>query len=312
MVARRHERELTEIRALTDELRTSTRAVLERVREARRELDASEPLLAFVHIPKTAGGTVISMFAAAYTKFEIRDAGNYPKNPEYTVGKVSRPKKRAGRVTVGHVPYGVYREHLPPNTRYVTFLREPVDRVLSHYYRHIHRPNPPRAGRTKAAASLKARAHSLEEALVERRLPEVNNLATRFLCGHPSPLGELPASALEDAKANLREFAFVGIQERFDESLVLLQRLLGLGSVPYVDRHVSANRPAVDEIPDRDRALIEEHNRLDAALYEFGVGLLDEAVAAAGPGFAADVQAVHTRSAEAREREWREAALTPV
>ena len=39
---------------------------------------------------------------------------------------------------MGHVPYGLFRRHLPEDTRYMTFLREPVDRVLSHYYRHIH------------------------------------------------------------------------------------------------------------------------------------------------------------------------------
>jgi hypothetical protein len=311
MLARRFEQDLAEVRALGHELDRSTREILERVQEARSQLAAPEPLLAFVHIPKTAGGTVISMFAAAYSKAGVRDAGNYPKNPEYTVGKVSRPKKQSGRVTAGHVPYSVFREHLPAETRYMTFLREPVDRVLSQYYRHIHRSDPSRARRPKAARSPKVKANSLEEALVEMRLPQLNNFATRFLCSDPAPMDDLSPGALEDAKSNLREFAFVGIQERFDESLVLLRRMLGLGSIPYVDRHVSSDRPAIDDIADHERELIEEHNQLDTELYACGLELFEEAVAAAGPGLTADVEALRARSAEAREQEWREAALTP-
>jgi hypothetical protein len=202
----------------------------------------------------------------------------------------------------------------------MTFLREPVDRVLSHYYRHLHRKKPvqERSPRRlqhrvetpgKVRASSKTRADSIEEALVDLRLPEINNLATRFLCGHESPLKELPASALDDAKQNLRGFAFVGIQERFEESLVLLQRMLGLGLVPYRDRHVSSgdDRPSVDEIPDEQRALIEECNQLDVELYRFGRGLFEEAVATADEGFAADVEMLRASSADASEESIHEA-----
>jgi hypothetical protein len=250
------------------------------------------PVVAFVHIPKTAGGTVTSMLAAAYSKRGLHKAGNYVRGPETAAKKLAkRPggwdswQRKGGRVSVGHVPYGVFREHMPPGTLYMTFLREPVDRVLSHYHRHIGRRDPSRAGRPGKRGRVKA--DSIEEALVEMRLPQINNLATRFLCGHPSPLGELPDSALEDAKANLREFAFVGIQERFDESLSLLHRTFGFDLVPpdaYENRHVSSDRPAVDEIPQDERALIVECNQLDIDLYTFGLELFEDAITAAGEG----------------------------
>jgi hypothetical protein len=326
-----HLRELAEIKALAGDLHGSTQEVQRRVLELRDGLSApgrsrgkpasdrngGGPLLAFVHIPKTAGGTVVSMFAAAYTGAEVRDAGNYPKNPGTTTRKISRLQKQGGRVSAGHVPYGVFRAHLPPDTRYMTFLREPVERVLSHYYRHIHRRRPkvqrsPKREQHRLETPGKVRpdlrTDSIEEALIERNLPELNNLCTRFLSGDPSPrmTGVLPASALDDAKGNLREFAFIGIQDRFEESLVLLQRMLGLGSVPYRDRHVSLNRPAANEISDDERALITEHNQLDAELFSFGLELFEEAVAGADQGFAADVEALRARNAESREADWRE------
>jgi hypothetical protein len=318
-----HEAELAEIKALSSDLNERLKeglATLQEIRESQEKAlrGGVEPLLAFVHIPKTAGGTVISMFAAAYSKQAVRDGGNYLRSPEKTVSAVANPRKRRGRVLAGHVPYRVYRDHLPSDTRYMTFLREPVDRVLSHYYRHVLAKDPrveksvrrPGRGgnRPDTPQELEVKADLLEEALVERRLPHLTNLCTRFLCGHASPLEDLPASAVDDAKEVVSQFAFVGIQERFEESLVLLQRLLGLGSIPYQDRHVSlaGGRPSVDELPDEQRALIVEHNQLDAELYRFGLGLFENAVAGAGDGFAEDVEALRARSATAREEEWHE------
>jgi Sulfotransferase family len=321
-----HEEELGEIRALAYEVAKSTHLVLKRIRQARGLLAPPGPLIAFVHIPKTAGGTVTSMFAAAYSKQALDRAGNFMRGPEKTHRKLTRRDggwenwhRKGGRISVGHTPYGVFLAHLPADVRYMTFLREPVDRVVSHYYRHMHHPEMSAADRDKRRQGGRVAAASLEEALREHRPPQLCNLATRFLCGHESPMGALPPSALDDAKTNLREFAFVGIQERFEESIVLLQRMLGLELVPQVNRHVSTEggRPAVDEIPAEQRALIEEHNRLDAELYAFGLGLFNEAVAGADEGFVTDVERLRASSASAQEeaietaRAWLERELPP-
>jgi hypothetical protein len=338
---KQHEQEIADIKALSHELDRRVRESLTRLESIRQSQDealrdagnggaseardksrrevappersSSEPLLAFVHIPKTAGGSVTSMLTAAYSKEGIGKTGNYVRNPEKTAKKISKGVGKDRRISAGHTPYGALRQELPPDTRYMTFLREPVDRVLSHYYRHIHIRDPRRAakGGHQSGTGWRAKAGSIEEALVDMRLPQISNLATRFLSGAPSPpmTGDLPASALDDAKESLRGFAFVGIQERFEESLVLLQRMLGLRGIPYRDRHVSSGdaRPTVDEIPDEQRALIEEYNALDAELYRFGLELFDEAVAAADEEFAADVETLRAGSATAREQEWHEA-----
>jgi hypothetical protein len=336
-----HEQEIADLKSLSQELDRRVRESLTqlesirqsqdealrdagngRAREAkgksRREVapperSSSEPLLAFVHIPKTAGGSVSSMLTAAYSKEGIGKTGNYVRNPEKTVKKISVAAGQDRRISIGHTPYGALRQKLPPDTRYMTFLREPVDRVLSHYYRHIHIRDPKRAAKASQRPSTgwRAKAGSIEEALVEMRLPQISNLSTRFLSGEASPpmTGDLPASALDDAKDSLRAFAFVGIQERFEESLVLLQRMLGLRGIPYRDRHVSSGdaRPTVDEISDEQRALIEEYNALDAELYRFGLELFDEAVPGGDGEFAADVEALRDGSATTREQEWQEA-----
>jgi hypothetical protein len=154
-------------------------------------------------------------------------------------------------------------------------------------------------------------------------LPQISNLATRFLSDELSPTAPLPPSALDDAKANLRGFALVGIQERFAESVVLLQRMLGVGPVSYLNAHMSGPRaasiarPAVEDIPEEQRALILEHNRLDVELYAFALQLFERSVAAAGPEFAGDVRELEGLVAEKDEnatrqvREWFDRELPP-
>jgi hypothetical protein len=285
---------------------------------------SAEELVAFVHIPKTAGGTVTTMFNAAYSSEAVKNAGNYMSSAKRTTTKVKRGRVKGARVTVGHVPYGVYRDHLPHGTLYVTFLREPIDRVLSHYYRHLHRQNERAEKRRrnrvdKGKDEPGSRASSIEEALTELRMQPIRNLMTRFLCDDPTP-AELPESALDDAKENLSRFAFVGIQERFDESLILLERRLDLPVVPYSkSRHVSVGgaRPRPSEIPDEQRALIVEHNAMDAELYRYGVELFEQAAAEAGGDLEADVARVRELSATNGEtdnslneaREWLEREL---
>ena len=227
-----------------------------RERNQLRDLDAQEergPLIAFVHIPKTAGGTVKSVFADAFGRGAVSDSGNYLRNPEPAAAQSFQFNPRV-RVTIGHVPYGLYRPHLPPDTRYITFLREPVERVISHYYRHLDG---------------KVGTRTLAEAL-EGGTPAVTNLLTRFLCGrgHPELLGTLPDTAVEEAKAALETFFFVGFQDRFDESLVLLQDRLGMPITAYgASRHVNAERPSFEELGDENLALIARHNQLDVELY---------------------------------------------
>jgi hypothetical protein len=327
-MSKHRELQLAEVKPLAVELSESVHEVLCRIRVAKDELaPPSTAPIAFVHIPKTAGGTAKNMLAAAYSRTGLRDAGNYMVRPERAVSKLNTYAgrwedwhRKGGRVTVGHVPYGLFRRYLPASTRYITFLREPGARVLSHYYRHVFAKDPrveKVVRRPERAPNHRDRSEAprvaiglLREALVEKRLPELTNLATRFLCGHPSLLGELPASALDDAKENLREFAFVGLQERFEESIVLLQRMLELDLIPYESRHVRIGSPALAEIPAEARALIAEHNGLDAELYAFARELFDDAVTSSGEGLAADAARLRAVSQAANDdalrhaREW--------
>ena len=79
---------------------------------------------------------------------------------------------------------------------------------------------------------------------------------------------------MEDAKADLSP-SFVGVQERFDESLLLLQERLGMPVTAYgASVHVNADRPSFEEVGEENLALIEKYNRLDAELFAWGARAL--------------------------------------
>jgi hypothetical protein len=288
--------ELAEIKVLQLQVSDCLDALLERVDRLSGESPGPGVRFAFIHIPKTGGGTLKGMIAAGGNT--IVTSGNFFKAADYTTAKIAHKLGPQGRdqgdVAIGHVPYGTYRSLLPEGVRYFTFLREPVDRVISHFYRHV----VDRDGNVKLRFE---GADSLETALKQAELPILSNLQTRCLCSDPAPTGPLPDSALDEAKANLETFALFGLQERFVESVVLFQHELDLPLAPSRDLHVNADRPSVDEIPDEERSLIEEHNRLDAELYRHALALFEKRLAGAGADFHAEVEAARAASTEANE-----------
>src|SRR5690625_7753957 len=82
-------------------------------------------MLIFVHIPKTAGGSLISIISSQYNSHEIFRMG-FPE-----VNTATRLNNNI-KCVLGHTFYGQHEE-LGPHI-YITMLRDPIDRVISHYY----------------------------------------------------------------------------------------------------------------------------------------------------------------------------------
>jgi hypothetical protein len=312
-VSSQHEPNLAELKAAIDDLGRGLDGVEARLRQLeggggptapRAGTDGGEPpLMVFVEIPQTGGRRISSMFADAWPKGAVHKSGNYFRGREKTMVKVIRKPGgweswhgEGGRLTVGNNPYRVFHEHLPAGCWYMTLLREPVDRVLFNY-RQLAEREPATTDPADGPVGEPARTapSSLEAALADPGMLELSNLATRFLCDDPDS-DDLGSGALDEAKVNLRDFAFVGIQERFEESVALLQLGLGLAAIPYgeersIDVHAGS---------DEERTLIEEHNRLDVELYAFACELFEERLAAAGPELTRHLEQLRAASAAAQ------------
>ncbi len=234
------------------------------------------PLL-FVHIPKTAGQTVVQILRNQYPGAFARvdpHAEQDPDRPELQ-GELREAERAGSRVIVGHFPFGVGR-WLEGPCRYVTFLRDPVDRVISRYYYLIDNPETPHY------AVLRGSSGGLEEALDLQ--PQFRNWQTRVMAGTDpdgryDPRAPCTDETLARAKDNLERCAAVGLTERFDESLVLMKLALGWSTPAYVRRNTTKGRPRLHEIAPDVLEQIEEGNRLDRALYEHGVALFEDAIA---------------------------------
>jgi hypothetical protein len=249
-------------------------------------------LLVFIHVPRTAGTTFRVILYQNEPEEHIRvlpnvfkGSGGLDKGPMRQMpegeGSLDTELQDLDRVSIlrGHVPYGL-REYLPQylpkgrKVRWCTFLREPNDRLLSHYFgaREIRRPVP---GATVPWSELPAEP-TLDELIDAGYLHD--NLQTRMLCGLPEPFGEVTDAMLEQAKRSLRDgLAFVGITERFDESVVIAKRRLGLSTILSTPERVNPERPRRESVPGELAQAAERANRYDIELYRYACELFDAA-----------------------------------
>jgi Galactose-3-O-sulfotransferase len=218
---------------------------------------ARERLLIFLHIPKTAGSTVLRILEREYGQDAVLRA--YEANEPAEVAAALADARHPVRVLAGHFPFGI-DDALPAPASYMTFLRDPVDRVRSHY--DFVRTQP---------------EHYLHDAACSLKLPEYvrrcgaaepNNDQTRLLSGARADTaypGMLPL-----AKSNVDRLGAIGLTEDFDASLILLRRAYRWRRPYYARRNV--RRPEhrnADTLSPDVRAVILAHNALDADLYEY-------------------------------------------
>lgn len=241
----------------------------------------------FLHLPRTAGTTLNAIIRdnfAPHEIFSVYSAEEYHRHREI------RPEALEGvRVIQGHLFLETYR---PPriysrDVSVFTFLRDPVERLVSEYIFLKSWPqNHMYAYLNENNIGFGDYVESMEPRLVYRG----KNFMTRFFSGEDFDVQSYPEQALRAAMHNLEHvFDFVGIQERFDESLLLLAEHLGLRSLCHEKRNVLA--PESRMTPDADAlALARERNAADLVLYRFACDLFDRRVRERGETFARKVR----------------------
>lgn len=230
----------------------------------------TNPRVIFLHIPKTAGSS-LNRFLVKNTRhlhhFDTM-AGSVitPKRWQMILDKIlTEPEEeRDERMIVkGHMYFGLHRYFNGP-TEYVTFLREPGERVSSHFRmmrRHADISPDTTLDPSKPDWNLGPKDINFRLSL--------DNGQVRALSGADLdlPLGGVTEEHLRQAQANLKaHFRFVGVMREYDFSQLILGRLYGWNWKFYVPKNVA---PKSDQyrIPPDVMAAIRELNRFDQELY---------------------------------------------
>lgn len=221
----------------------------------------------FLHLPKTAGTTMRRVLDREY-----RNARRYEIGEDVT-GDIRRFRARewnrenAPNLIQGHMSFGL-DEFVPGPSTYVTLLRDPLRRALSDYHYVTSTPAHPIYEHVKDL--------SLREYFESGITGQLSNGMVRLLSGDHLPddpgvpsKRQMQREDLERARHNLHSrFAAVGLQERFDETLLLFRRRLGWSWPFYMRENVTSRSYRPEDIEPVDLERIRELNALDIELFE--------------------------------------------
>ena len=218
-------------------------------------------MLISVHIPKTAGSTYQKHLRSIFGKnicYDFTDQYDFvdPASPTMLMRilRMLHAAKR-GRASIrdtdecitGHFRASKYYA-LYPDAKLVTWVRDPVERVISHYYHWLRHPT--------RRHSVCHRLHKENLSLVQfAEIPEMRNLQFRYLDG-----------------INVEEFWFVGVQEYFDEMMPLFYKQMRLPNQFFPAENVNKKNASDKYSIDMEtKKYIRELNSKDQELYLFAL-----------------------------------------
>src|SRR5262245_40515690 len=221
------------------------------VRQMSPQSAPSVPPLVHVHVPKAAGTTLNNILMKNY-RYRLDSYGSdfFPRYyPDEFVSLVQPPLSDDTRRPVfftGHIDLAndIFR-YMPVRYVAITVLRDPIERIVSHYRFHS----------TLSGSPLAAEIGKGDLGLVEyferfrTEIPlQYEMFAPRRNAGED---GVCVAAALRNLEDRL---SFFGLQDHFEELVVLLVELLGLPDVSYKplnktpDNSTAATRKQTEEL----------------------------------------------------------------
>lgn len=234
----------------------------------------------FLHIPKAAGSS-FNLFLE-----KLHEPGRSHILGDYFNEKILQDSKAT--LFSAHMFYEEIAPKLTGDPIYLTFLREPLDRALSHYYflkldsvAREFEANQSNYGaeRFEMGTALigKAKRMSLLEFLrSEKELARltISNLQTKML-GGSNDFSEVGEKEFRRAKENLEKFFFVGLVEKMAQSQDEFSRLCRLPKIQPEKTNTNSERNKLSDEPAEAVKLLTEANRYDLELYRYAQDLFE-------------------------------------
>jgi hypothetical protein len=249
-------------------------------------MTTTQSTLLFLHLPKTAGTTLCAIAARNYAPQNTLDICDTPSD---FCQLQALDSKRLQNLTFiyGHFSFGIHRLLLQ-KFLYVTILREPKARTISHY---LHVKYDPTHWFHEECIRKK---YSLVELLECGHLLNLDNLMTRLISGVGNvAYGSCTKEMLQLADFNLaNHFDLVGLDHLFDEFLIELSLALGWTKPLYYSRKLIAKAPAEAEALLKDQTTVQAiltHNQFDNELFRIWKPRIEERILQRGPEFCKSV-----------------------
>lgn len=249
-----------------------------------------QQVVIFIHIPKTGGMTLQRILEKQYkfnNTFTINSRYFYESIEQFK--HLPESQRAAIKLLQGHMFFGLH-EFLPMPCSYITILRNPIDRIISHYYYVIQNPTH------YLYQSVISQKMNLRDYVCSGLSPELDNCQTRLLSGVQEPIGvgQCSFELLEKAKTNLKShFAVVGLLERFNETLILLKENFRW-KMPFYIRQNKTQKPSNYNYKNISPEILEaiiKNNKLDIKLYKYGEKLFEELIVKQDKHFQSEVLA---------------------
>ncbi len=211
--------------------------------------------LVSIHIPKTAGTSFRNTLKSVYGEASVARLDIHIENKKVRLNEKLYNDNHLDyeiKVIHGHFCPDDLNNFIKINrkTLFITWLRDPVERVVSNYYYLAKRLTEILDEENNNLNILS----KMQRSLIEYASDEISrNRMSKFLSGK-----------------ELSKMAFVGIQEHYEEDLKQLAQLFNWDNLAVFKHNVTGSKYEVSE---SDRAKIAALNELDMAIYNEGLAL---------------------------------------
>lgn len=220
----------------------------------------------FLHIPKTAGSTFMSILRNQYGKQNCYALTGNLEVDRNNYNKLSSQDREKIALFSGHAPITTGINEVDEATT-ITLLRDPIERVIS-FCQHVSEGKSPYLIETFPPENFNI------DRFLDSNLSELSNLQTKFLADNKHftfPDSIVDHVSLENARDSALDTLFnrifrYGLMEYFDESLVNFSTALGW-KTPYYKPLNVRNRKNLIRFEKHHIARIMEMNAIDIQVY---------------------------------------------
>ena len=236
---------------------------------------ANTPLIIFTHVPKVAGTSLRR--EVIYSNIPMERIKQY-----HGIKNLIRSDSHGFDAIVGHSPYGIH-DFVRKKSVYITMLRDPVQRSISHYY-FIKQPAEVKGWENTQQKKIHTESN-LSDIFHSTRNKRwrlggtwlMDNLMTRYLSGYRYFwMKKNSRTLLDKAKNNLeKKYVEFGIQEQYEASANAIANALSLERVPLAGDTKLKRTLCKPAASPEELEAIRDNNELDMELYRFAVDLFN-------------------------------------